>query len=275
MTNELISKLYVNSLIERKQKLFQDTLEPYGRKVYSQTDEDGILEEIIFRLNKNQTDLTFVEFGVGGGTENNTLKLLAEGAKGVWIEGDTNKAKSCFSLTHKFVEDKMLLIINAMAGLANLKKISSNIIEHLGTDIIDVLSIDVDGPDYELTEFILSENLLLPEIIVCEYNGRFGPSIIANDDYLGNTSKSKLPQHLFYGTGSSLSRWINLLKNYKLVACGILGINAFFVRADKYDAYKFPNTNIREIYNPLELRPWIEGGFKQLHGFPSQFSTYN
>ena len=275
MANELISKLYINSIIERKQKLFQNTLEPYGRKVYSQTDEDGILEEIIFRMNKNQTDLTFVEIGVGSGTENNTLKLLAEGAKGVWIEGDSQKAKSCLALTHKFVEEKRLLILNAMADINNLKEICSKVVEQLGTNVIDVFSIDVDGPDYELTELMLSENLLLPEIIVCEYNGRFGPSIIANDDYTNNVSKSKLPPHLFYGTGSSLNRWVNLLRNYKLVACGILGINAFFVRADKHDSYKFPNTNIREIYNPLELRPWIEGGFKQLHGFPSHFSTYN
>ena len=52
-------------------------LEPYGFKVYSQCDEDGIIQEIFKRIGEESR--TFVEFGVGDGLENNTVKLLLEG----------------------------------------------------------------------------------------------------------------------------------------------------------------------------------------------------
>jgi hypothetical protein len=275
MTEALLAKLYINSLVARKRETYEGTLEPFGRKVYSQTDEDGILEEILYRLELSSSLINFVEFGVGAGTENNTLKLLGEGAKGVWVEGDKTKAEQCMQLTKSFIEDQQLLVINTMASTGNLPVLVRQIADFLGTDVIDVLSIDIDGPDYELIQCMLSDDLLTPQVIVCEYNGRFGPTIVADDDYCRLPATKKIPREYLYGTGSSLAKWVNLLCEYKLVACGILGINAFFVRNEKHNSYKFPNSNIKEMYNPLELQPWLQGGFKQMHGFPSRFSIYN
>ena len=46
----------------------------YGFKVYSQSDEDGIIEKIFNRLNvKNKN---FIEFGVQDGLETNTAKEI-------------------------------------------------------------------------------------------------------------------------------------------------------------------------------------------------------
>src|SRR4051795_8108058 len=59
-------------------------LERYGFKVYSQNDEDGIIQEIFTRI--GATSKTFVEFGVENGLENNTFILLLKGWKGLWIE---------------------------------------------------------------------------------------------------------------------------------------------------------------------------------------------
>ena len=56
----------------------------YGKKNISQTDEDGITIEIIKRLNCLNNG-NFIEFGVGDGTENNTLILKALGWKGFWV----------------------------------------------------------------------------------------------------------------------------------------------------------------------------------------------
>ena len=50
---------------------------PHGLKVYSQADEDGIIQEIFKRLGVLKK--TFIEIGVGDGTENNTLYLLLQG----------------------------------------------------------------------------------------------------------------------------------------------------------------------------------------------------
>lgn len=60
-------------------------LEYYGFKVYSQNDEDGIIEEIFNRV--GTTDKTFIEFGVENGLECNSHYLLFKGWRGLWIDG--------------------------------------------------------------------------------------------------------------------------------------------------------------------------------------------
>ena len=52
-------------------------LEPYGFKVYSQNDEDGILCEIFRRL--GMVNGSFCEIGVENGLECNTLYLIHNG----------------------------------------------------------------------------------------------------------------------------------------------------------------------------------------------------
>ena len=49
----------------------------HGFKIYSQNDEDGIIQEIFRRIGAGSR--TFVEFGVATGFECNTVKLLIEG----------------------------------------------------------------------------------------------------------------------------------------------------------------------------------------------------
>ena len=58
----------------------------YGKHCFSQSDEDGLTLEIIKRIGIN--DGIFAEFGVGDGTENNTLFLLSLNWKGFWSGGE-------------------------------------------------------------------------------------------------------------------------------------------------------------------------------------------
>src|SRR5690348_5573972 len=53
----------------------------HGFKVYSQSDEDGIIQEIFNRIGR--TSRAFIEFGVETGVECNTVKLLVEGWSGL------------------------------------------------------------------------------------------------------------------------------------------------------------------------------------------------
>jgi hypothetical protein len=57
-----------------------------GFKVYSQADEDGIIQEIAGRIGIERG--TFVEIGCGDGRENNSHFLLLKGWRGVWVDGD-------------------------------------------------------------------------------------------------------------------------------------------------------------------------------------------
>ena len=64
----------------------KNILNKSGKKFYSQSDEDGILLEILKRIKRNNG--SFLEIGVCGfkknkGTENNTVILLMLGWKGI------------------------------------------------------------------------------------------------------------------------------------------------------------------------------------------------
>src|SRR4051812_17291338 len=61
-------------------------LEPHGFKVYSQSDEDGIIEEIFRRLGIERG--RFVEIGVENGLECNSLYLIHKGWRGTWLEAN-------------------------------------------------------------------------------------------------------------------------------------------------------------------------------------------
>jgi len=99
-TEIIMKRLHALAYIDAEQyrrALFSDVkyregnrLEPYGFKVYSQCDEDGIIQEIFNRIGLKSS--RFIEFAVGNGLENNTLKLLLEGWSGLWIEGNQREA---------------------------------------------------------------------------------------------------------------------------------------------------------------------------------------
>ena len=63
----------LQNLIRERQQAHPNPLTRYGRKCFSQADEDGITLEILRRIGIQ--DGTFCEFAVGNGLENNTLLL--------------------------------------------------------------------------------------------------------------------------------------------------------------------------------------------------------
>ena len=62
----------------------ENPLNKFGRKCFSQTDQDGITLEILRRIGC-LADGVFAEFGVGNGMENNSLILAALGWRGFWV----------------------------------------------------------------------------------------------------------------------------------------------------------------------------------------------
>ncbi len=96
-------------------------LEPYGYKVYSQNDEDGIIHEIFKRI--GTINKSFIEFGVQNGLESNCHLLLFYGWKGLWIEGDE---VFCSEIETKFrtvIRNGQLKIINRFITKDNINEI--------------------------------------------------------------------------------------------------------------------------------------------------------
>jgi hypothetical protein len=71
LANTVLYSMYRESLLSCERNRDPKRLLKYGFRAYSQHDEDGMIHEIFRRI--GVSNQTFLEFGVGDGTENNTL----------------------------------------------------------------------------------------------------------------------------------------------------------------------------------------------------------
>jgi hypothetical protein len=193
----------------------------YGFKVYSQCEEDGIIQEIFKRIGVGNR--TFVEFGVQTGIECNTLKLLIEGWSGLWLEGRRSFVGKIRTNYRPFIEKRHLAVSQAFVTAENI----NSLIEKGGVSgEIDLLSIDIDNNDYWVWKAISVTN---PRLVVIEYNASLPPPlslVVPYDPGRGYTGTNYF--------GASLEALVRLgrTKGYRLVGCNFSGSNAFFVRND-------------------------------------------
>ncbi|MBU1012529.1 MAG: hypothetical protein KKG99_05955 [Bacteroidetes bacterium] len=207
----------------------------YGYSVYSQNDEDGIIQIIFKKIGKEKVN--FIEFGVET-NENNTSLLLLKGSRGVWID----KAITAFKRKYCQEPRSNLMILDEYVTKDNTHELIKKSLEFLQIDKqgLDFLSIDLDGNDYHILCEIINLGVN-PSLICVEYNAKFPLplEIIVKYNEI----------HFWKGDdyfGTSLQSYINLLKNsYTLLCCNSNGVNAFFIRNDL--------TKFFDIYNPHEL----------------------
>lgn len=196
-------------------------LERFGHKVYSQNDEDGILQEIFRRIGAKSR--RFVEIGVEHGVENNTLALLYSGWRGLWIEAYEPHLAAIRARFPRWLGDGTLALKGEIATAENVNRI----LTAAGMrGEIDLLSIDIDGNDYYLLEALTAAQ---PCVVVVEYNARFAPPIrwrIAYD------AEFRWSGSDYFGASLETLNDLMSKRGYALVGCNIIGINAFFVRRD-------------------------------------------
>jgi hypothetical protein len=224
-------------------------LERFGRKVYSQNDEDGIVGEIFRRIGVGAR--TFVEFGVSDGRECNTLKLLLEGWQGLWIESG---GEFCAAIRRAFPDQfaaGALELQESMVSAENIDQLIATSRVGRGREL-DLLSIDIDGNDYYVFQAIRS---VRARVVVIEYNAKFPPpmDLVIRYD----------PRHAWDGTdfmGASLQALTSLANRlgYRLVGTNITGANAFFVRDDLAGGHFFSPASAEALYNPP--RYWATSG---------------
>ena len=86
LIEKILSKMALNDLYKNPKFANPQNLIKNGFKVFSQQDEDGIIEEIFKRI--GTTKKIFIEIGVESGIECNTTYLLFKDWNGLWIEGN-------------------------------------------------------------------------------------------------------------------------------------------------------------------------------------------
>ena len=214
-----------------------------GKRYFSQNDEDGILLEILRRIEVNSPSV-FLEFGVGNGTENNTIILLALGWRGAWADG--RELSLNLSTASRLAFSRSWITRDNAAQIATdtLAKVDATLNE------VIVASIDLDGNDTHVVRSLLMAGLL-PEVFIVEYNSKFPPEVDFEMPYR-ETHKWRGARADGDYYGASLRIWCSMLsdRGYFLVGCNENGVNAFFVHERYKGKFSDVPTTIAELYRP-------------------------
>ena len=245
-------------LLTRKRLDNEKCLELYGFKVYSQNDEDGIIEEIFNRI--GTTNKTFVEFGVEDGLESNGHYLLHKGWRGLWIEGDQKSFEKIFSRFFPVIRTGQLSCTLDFITKDNINDLISNVI----SGEIDLLSVDVDGNDYYIWQAI---NVVRPRVVVIEYNAKFPPNhewkMAYNEKYIWNGSDC-------HGASLKALELLGRKLGYRLVGTNLSGVNAFFVRQELAGDHFIDPPTAEVLYNPFRYHR-----HKYSNGHPAAYCLHN
>ena len=238
--NEYLSKLYVAEIHKKLKETNKNLYALDGYKVYSQNDEDGIIESIFRDIGiKNKL---FCEIGIGDTIENNTHNLLLNNWRGLWVDINKKYIKKLEKKIKKNQSKLELLIKKVTPENINEIILSSKIIKK--NEEIDFFSIDIDSYDLQCLKNL---NNISPRIICVEYNAKNRQNIKLNIKEIKNFSW----EYDDYFGSSLLS--INTMlekKGYKLIATNITGSNAFFVKNELAKLTKTKNQTVEDLYSP-------------------------
>ena len=232
-----LNDLLLNNITNKIQSSHTNPFNNFGRKCFSQSDEDGLTFEIIKRLQLEKFGY-YAELGVGDGTENNTLFLASLGWKGFWIGGK--------DLAFDITKNDKFFFQKEWISLTNIKRIFNNGLEHFNINSVDLISVDLDGNDFYIVEHLLKDDIK-PKVFILEYNGKFPPPLKFKIDYNENHCWNE--DDYF---GSSLQTYFELLSSndYKLICCNShTGANCFFVQNKYADLFPEVPDNIEKIYS--------------------------
>ena len=145
----------------------------YMSNQYSQCGEDGVLEEIIRRLDLR--DIWCCEFGAWDGRHaSNTFNLVVNhGASAVMIEGDISKYQDLLVTQGQYPK---IFAVNAYVShdIQHTNHLDNILAKTSIPRDFDVLSIDIDGNDLITWASLIYHN---PKIVIIEINPRIEPGV--------------------------------------------------------------------------------------------------
>ena len=190
----------------------------YELRVFSQNGEDGVLCELLRRVDSREPQ--FVEFGIGPGTQGNCV-FGAEvlGWQGLFIEPSDDYP----ALERRWAGRSRVQTARALITPQNVNALFE---QHGVPEEPDIVSIDIDGNDYWVWEALTSR----PRIVVVEYNANLDT---APDVRLVQPYQERAWDNTdFFGASLGALEALGRRKGYRLVHTELAGVNAFFVRDD-------------------------------------------
>ena len=210
----------------------------FKKNIYSQNGEDGILEEVLKKLDIRKNGWC-CEFGAWDGKRgSNTFNLVKNfNYKAIYIESDKNKFKDLKNTEAKYTN------IYAINQTVDKDKNSSGSLEKIleKTKIpldFEILSIDIDSYDLDVWEAL--ENYR-PKIVVIEINSSIEPGIIQ--------------RHSLKNQGNSFSATVEVGKKKGYILVCHTG-NCIFLRDDLKNKINYEENSLN---NPDILfdRSWL------------------
>ena len=207
----------------------KNPLNKFSLAGFSQADEDGITLEILNRMGLERG--SFVEFGVGNGTENNTIILLAAGWRGTWFGGSDIAVDVGASTRLRF--NKVWITRDNIVDLY-----------HSVGESADVVSLDLDGNDIYFIDALLQSGVS-PKLFIAEYNGKFPPTV---DFQIPYDENHRWRGDDYYGVSLKTLNALFRQHDYTLVCCSNSGVNAFFVHNSMIGHFGDIPTDIEDLY---------------------------
>jgi hypothetical protein len=228
----------------------------------SQSNESELINKIIIQNNFDDKNVYFLEFGFGP-TEFNCSRLSNSGISGVLIDMD----RTNIDIARKILNKKTQIVEKKIEPLDLLE------IAIFQSSTFNVLSIDVDGIDYEFMELALINFKL--DLIVVEFNSTFGDKRVKVPfDLNFNRYSNHGSWH-----GASLKAFVDLAHkhNYCLESVSSNYVNALFVPssfATKTECRKVLEKSIKDLDQSIRSistgMTWKEQ-FEVINKFPLQY----
>jgi len=194
----------------------------YGAQYWSQNYEDGMIAEIFRRIQPQSK--TFLEIGVGDGSENNTTLLLSQGWRGWWMDGS---AYCCERIRSRLAEMPALASRLTLREAFISPEIIAKMLKEMGVPReVDLFSLDIDLDTYHIWAALPE---FKPRVVVVEYNAGIPP-----EQSWIHPWKPDRTWAYDQAFGASLKAFelLGRKHGYSLVGCDLTGLNAFFVRDD-------------------------------------------
>jgi hypothetical protein len=177
----------------------------------SQSNESQIISNLL-DFNFSNLPISFFEFGFDP-TEFNCIELSQSKNSGFIVDMDPKK----ISLASK--------ILNKKTEIINRKIEISDVKEFKVINKFQIVSIDIDGNDYEFAAEVLST--LKPSILICEYNAMFQDQRV-KVPFSENFNRNYHHRNYY---GCSLKSLLDLAHSFNYCLAGVSNsaVNAFFV----------------------------------------------